>query len=283
MPNNNKPISPQQLQQLARQGRKGDSMLAHINPQEAEMLKRMGGSGTINPKTGLREFAFADDYSWGNMDWGGDDYFDYGGGGYNDYYDYGGGFNQVDVGGYNPADYYQIEQPVDTPRVSDPVYVEPEPVYTPPSNDYTVDETGNYNYYTPPEPVYEPPPPAYVEPEPVYVAPEPVYTPPEPVYVAPEPVYVAPEPEPVYTPPPTDYTVDETGNYTYYEPYVEPPYVEPPYVPPYVAPVDTGPVAPYVPDVNSVNLDGTYDFRGDGTFVGGGIGDGTGGAGGYQG
>jgi hypothetical protein len=55
MPHNNKPISPQQLQQLARQGRKGDSMLAHINPQEAEMLKRMGGSGTINPQTGLPE------------------------------------------------------------------------------------------------------------------------------------------------------------------------------------------------------------------------------------
>ena len=31
-------------------------MLAHINPQEAELLKAMGGAGTINPRTGLREF-----------------------------------------------------------------------------------------------------------------------------------------------------------------------------------------------------------------------------------
>lgn len=41
---------------LAAQGRGGDSMLAHINPREAEMLKRMGGDGTINPNTGLREY-----------------------------------------------------------------------------------------------------------------------------------------------------------------------------------------------------------------------------------
>jgi hypothetical protein len=41
---------------LAAQGRGGDSMLAHINPREAEMLKRMGGAGTVNPNTGLREY-----------------------------------------------------------------------------------------------------------------------------------------------------------------------------------------------------------------------------------
>lgn len=37
-------------------GRGGDSILAHINPREAEMLRRMGGNGTINPNTGLREY-----------------------------------------------------------------------------------------------------------------------------------------------------------------------------------------------------------------------------------
>jgi hypothetical protein len=37
-------------------GRNGDTMLAHITPQEAMMLQRMGGSGTINPYTGLPEF-----------------------------------------------------------------------------------------------------------------------------------------------------------------------------------------------------------------------------------
>jgi hypothetical protein len=49
------PMAPvaQSLQQM---GRNGDTMLAHITPQEATMLKRMGGSGTINPYTGLPEF-----------------------------------------------------------------------------------------------------------------------------------------------------------------------------------------------------------------------------------
>lgn len=41
---------------LEKAGRGGDSMLAHINPREAEMLKRMGGAGTVNPNTGLREY-----------------------------------------------------------------------------------------------------------------------------------------------------------------------------------------------------------------------------------
>jgi hypothetical protein len=41
---------------LRRKGRGGDTILAHINPQEARMLKSMGGSGTINPATGLLEF-----------------------------------------------------------------------------------------------------------------------------------------------------------------------------------------------------------------------------------
>jgi hypothetical protein len=43
-------------QYLAAQGRHGDSMLAHITPDEADLLKRHGGSGTINPVTGLPEF-----------------------------------------------------------------------------------------------------------------------------------------------------------------------------------------------------------------------------------
>ena len=43
-------------QQLAAKGRNGDTMLAHINPQEAQLLKSLGGSGTINPHTGLPEF-----------------------------------------------------------------------------------------------------------------------------------------------------------------------------------------------------------------------------------
>jgi hypothetical protein len=43
-------------QSLAAKGRGGDTILAHINPEEAMMLKAMGGSGTINPATGIMEF-----------------------------------------------------------------------------------------------------------------------------------------------------------------------------------------------------------------------------------
>ena len=41
---------------LRNQGRFGDTDLVHVNPQEKAMLKAMGGSGTINPNTGLEEY-----------------------------------------------------------------------------------------------------------------------------------------------------------------------------------------------------------------------------------
>jgi hypothetical protein len=41
---------------LAKMGRNGDTMLAHITPSEARLLRRRGGSGTINPVTGMPEF-----------------------------------------------------------------------------------------------------------------------------------------------------------------------------------------------------------------------------------
>jgi hypothetical protein len=41
---------------IRRQGRDGDTVLAHITPQEAGILKLLGGSGTINPYTGLPEY-----------------------------------------------------------------------------------------------------------------------------------------------------------------------------------------------------------------------------------
>ena len=48
----------QMAKKIQAQGRNGDSVLAHINKEEAEALRRMGGGATINPKTGLREFGF---------------------------------------------------------------------------------------------------------------------------------------------------------------------------------------------------------------------------------
>ena len=44
---------------LRAEGRGGDTVLAHINPKEAAMLKGMGASGTINPKTGLPEYGWS--------------------------------------------------------------------------------------------------------------------------------------------------------------------------------------------------------------------------------
>ena len=41
---------------LASKGRMGDTRLAHINDYEADLLKSVGGSGTINPATGLFEY-----------------------------------------------------------------------------------------------------------------------------------------------------------------------------------------------------------------------------------
>jgi hypothetical protein len=41
---------------LAGKGRGKDTILAHITPREAEVLKEAGGSGTTNPETGLLEF-----------------------------------------------------------------------------------------------------------------------------------------------------------------------------------------------------------------------------------
>jgi hypothetical protein len=77
------------LRQLAKkvraQGRGRDTVLAHITPQEAKLLKRRGGRGSINPKTGLPEFE--DDFDFGG-DFGGGDYGGGGGGDTNVVYEY---------------------------------------------------------------------------------------------------------------------------------------------------------------------------------------------------
>lgn len=45
-------------QRLQNAGRGGDTILAHITPQEASLLERRGGTGAINPATGLPEYGF---------------------------------------------------------------------------------------------------------------------------------------------------------------------------------------------------------------------------------
>jgi len=51
---------PEMAERLAAAGRGKDSILAHINPREAKLLKAHGGSGKKNPRTGIVEF---DDYN----------------------------------------------------------------------------------------------------------------------------------------------------------------------------------------------------------------------------
>jgi hypothetical protein len=56
---------PAIAQFLQSQGRRGDTILAHINAKEAEMLKQMGGAEERNPVTGLPEYFSIEDYGSG--------------------------------------------------------------------------------------------------------------------------------------------------------------------------------------------------------------------------
>lgn len=56
---------PAIAQFLQSQGRRGDTILAHINAKEAEMLKMMGGAEERNPVTGLPEYFSITDYDTG--------------------------------------------------------------------------------------------------------------------------------------------------------------------------------------------------------------------------
>jgi len=51
---------------VASRGRGKDTMLAHITPREAKMLRAKGGMGTINPATGLPEYGWLDD-AWSGV------------------------------------------------------------------------------------------------------------------------------------------------------------------------------------------------------------------------
>ena len=52
-------------QHMKDQGRGKDTILAHISPEEAELLRSKGGIGTLNPATGLPEFGLFDDIADG--------------------------------------------------------------------------------------------------------------------------------------------------------------------------------------------------------------------------
>ena len=55
---------PGLAEMIRSKGRGKDTMLAHITPKEAALLKRRGGSGSVNPDTGLPEFEDSGDYDF---------------------------------------------------------------------------------------------------------------------------------------------------------------------------------------------------------------------------
>jgi len=71
---------PALAQVLRSKGRGPDTVLAHITPQEAEKLKKEGGSGSINPDTGLPEFFNGSEYYTSYGGYEGPVYPDYSGG-----------------------------------------------------------------------------------------------------------------------------------------------------------------------------------------------------------
>ena len=88
-------------QQLQAQGRRGDKLLAHINPQEAQMLQQMGGSGGRNPVTGLLEFNEEEEEStWLEDAW--DSVTDF--------------FTPDSTNTYNASDITSIKQEVENPQ-----------------------------------------------------------------------------------------------------------------------------------------------------------------------
>jgi hypothetical protein len=56
---------PDMAKRLAASGRGKDTILAHINPKEMALLKKHGGSGKVNPNTGVMEFDDTDYSDYG--------------------------------------------------------------------------------------------------------------------------------------------------------------------------------------------------------------------------
>lgn len=56
MPNRSRALEAAMYDAIAQLGRNGDTELAHVTPREKMLLEAMGGAGTINPRTGLREY-----------------------------------------------------------------------------------------------------------------------------------------------------------------------------------------------------------------------------------
>ena len=64
-------IANNHLSEIARLGRHGDTELAHVNKAEKNLLESLGGSGTINPNTGLPEYWLGTAIALGSLAVGG--------------------------------------------------------------------------------------------------------------------------------------------------------------------------------------------------------------------
>jgi hypothetical protein len=209
--------------QVREAGRGRDTVLAHITPEEAALLKARGGRGSINPVTGLPEFE--DEYSY-SYDPGPS--YSYDPGPSYDYsapsmdysysapsYDY--SYSAPSADYYNPniSIDYSFLNPVSPPTTvtdyydpgynydySPPSYdYTPAPDYTQPSYDYSTPPS--YDYSTPPSYDYSTPPSYDYSTPPSYdYSTPPSYEPPQPDYNIP------------YEPPAITYA-DPTANLRY--------------------------------------------------------------------
>jgi hypothetical protein len=101
---------------LRSKGRGKDTVLAHITPKEAALLKKRGGRGSRNPDTGLLEFDDAVDIQDPSVYFGGDT-----GGAFTPTYDAGSFQAPVDAGQYVPSTpEYAAQQLQNVPEYSFP-------------------------------------------------------------------------------------------------------------------------------------------------------------------
>lgn len=116
---------------LRSKGRGKDTVLAHITPKEAALLKKRGGRGSTNPDTGLLEFDDAVDIQDPSVYFGGDT-----GGAFTPTYDAGSFQAPVDAGQYVPSTpEYAAQQLQNVPEYSFPAatqYQQPAPTYQAP-------------------------------------------------------------------------------------------------------------------------------------------------------
>ena len=251
--------------QVRAAGRGRDTVLAHITPEEAALLKARGGRGSINPVTGLPEFE--DEYSY-SYDPGPSYSYDPGPSYSYDYstpsYDYGYSTPSYDYS--TPSYDYGYTSPTyswDTLAPIDYSYLNP---VVPSMPDYSTPDYG-YDYstptydYTPSVPDYSTPTYDYGPSIPDYSTPTYDYAPPED-YTTPTYDYAPPAEVTPIAPPDTGTIVSPTTPET--PDVIGGPAAPEPYVPPTTEPAITPTPEPITPDLPFFTYaDPTANLRSD--------------------